>query len=61
MTTKRNLQTFTKTMAPAEWFEFQKQPAVVDVLEVETTENSIPGYKEQRYTFTWDASKAKHQ
>lgn len=58
--TTATLQTITKTMTPAEWFEFQKQPAVVDVLEVETTENSEPGYKEQRYTFTWDASKAKH-
>lgn len=52
--------TYTKTMTPAEWFEFQKQDAVVEVLEVETTVN-MPGYKEQRYTFTWDASKAKHQ
>jgi hypothetical protein len=55
------LTTITKTMTPDVWFQFQKQPAVVDVLEVETTANSEPGYKEQRYTFTWDASKAKHQ
>jgi hypothetical protein len=55
-----NLPVYTKTMTPAEWFEFQKQDAVVEVLDIVTTERSAT-YVEQRYTFTWDASKVKQQ
>lgn len=54
----KQLVTISKTMTPAAWFEFQKQDAVVDVIDIETVVK-IPGYKEQRYTFIWDASKAK--
>lgn len=50
--------TYTKTFTPAQWFEFQKQDAVVDVIDMETVVR-IPGYKEVRFTFTWNASKAK--
>lgn len=47
---------YTKTMTPMEWWDFQKQDAVVDVLDIETAVK-LPNYKEQRYTFVWDASK----
>lgn len=49
--------TRTKTFTPEQWFEFQKQDAVVDVIDMETIVN-MPGYKEVRITFTWNASKA---
>lgn len=48
--------TFSKTFTPVVWFEFQKQNAVVEVIDIETV-LKIPGYKEIRVTFTWDASK----
>lgn len=54
------LQTITKTFTPEIWWDFQKQDAVVDVIDMVTV-LKIEGYKEIRVTFTWDASKAKHQ
>lgn len=52
------LTTYTKTFTPAAWFDFQKQDAVVEVLDSETVVK-LPGYKEIRVTFVWDASKVR--
>lgn len=56
-TTTSTLLTITKTFTPEIWWNFQKQAAVVDVLEMETV-LKIEGYKEVKITFTWDTSKA---
>lgn len=52
------LTTYTKTFTPEQWFDFQKQAAVIDVIDMETVVK-MAGYKEVKITFTWDASKAK--
>lgn len=57
-TQQTELTTYTKTFTPAAWWEFQKKDAVVEVIDSETVVN-MPGYREIKVTFTWDASKAK--
>lgn len=49
-------QTLTKTFTPDAWFTFQKQDAVIEVISIERTANTIAGeFIEIRVTFVWQS------